>query len=182
MEIYRTSTIEEKTQSMDTSPPPADTQETTEHQTEKLVSAASTDSFSPPKKYTEFHDKSQAKITTPNFALKIQSRFFRPNTTTTSETSTTRKGKNESPPSYHYIKIDYFNVLEDLRQVITVDISTTYVQRGIRFYFSSEQDLNIGLNYLKLNKIEYCNCQIAENKATRLRGLSPEVRQLRRTT
>jgi hypothetical protein len=59
--------MEEVTQSMDTFPPPVDTQKTSEHQLAKRMNTASTYSFSHPKKYAKSHVKSQTKITTPKF-------------------------------------------------------------------------------------------------------------------
>lgn len=94
--------------------------------------------------------------------LKINSRFFRPNTMH----RLPQRQKTRNPSSCHYIKIyNYFNVLKDLKQVITTYISTTYTQEGIRFYFSSEQVQKFWLNYFRFNNIGYYTYQTAENKA-----------------
>jgi hypothetical protein len=52
---------------MDTNPPPANTQETSEHQTAKPVTTAPNDSFPHPEKYAKSHVKSHTKTTTLNF-------------------------------------------------------------------------------------------------------------------
>jgi hypothetical protein len=59
--------MEEKIQTMDTSSPPADTQETSEYQTAKRVNTTSNCSFSRPKKYIKSHAKYQKRSTTSNF-------------------------------------------------------------------------------------------------------------------
>jgi hypothetical protein len=120
------------------------------------VSTASTHSFSHPKKYAKSHVKSQTEATTPNFIsenkFSILQTEHNAHTPTTSEFSTTRQGKKKFPPSVITSKINYFNVLKDLEQVITTDINN--LQQRIRFHFSSEQDYKVGLNYFKFNKIE----------------------------
>jgi hypothetical protein len=70
----------EKEQTMDTSPPPADTQETSEHEATKRVNTTSNDSFSHQKMYVRSRVKSQTEVTTSNFTSEIHARFFRPNT------------------------------------------------------------------------------------------------------
>jgi hypothetical protein len=100
--------MEETTQTMDTTPPPADTQETSEHDTAKCENSASSGSFSHQKKYTKSHVKSQRKITTPKFTsenpFSILQTEHDAQTNATSETSITRQGRNKIPPNCHYIK------------------------------------------------------------------------------
>jgi hypothetical protein len=57
---------------MDTIPPFADAQETSEHQTSKRVSTALNDSFSRHKKCAKSHVKAQTKTTTPNSTSQKQ--------------------------------------------------------------------------------------------------------------
>jgi hypothetical protein len=78
--IYRTSTMKEKW-NRGHFPNIPDTQETSEHQTGKLMSTASNDSFSQPQKYATSDENFKPKLLHRTLHLKIHSRFFRPNTT-----------------------------------------------------------------------------------------------------
>jgi hypothetical protein len=117
---------------MDTIPPPANTKEMSEHQTAKRVSTASNDSFSHSKKYAKSHVKPETKTNKPNFTSKIHSRFFRPNKKhrlTTSEISITRQGKKKVPSSIVTASKMNSIFLKGLEQVITTDMSSTYIQQ-----------------------------------------------------
>jgi hypothetical protein len=143
---------------VDTCPPAADTQETSEYQTTRRVSRASADSFLHPKKYAKSHVKSQTKTVTLNF---ISENLFSIHQTepdaknpTASEISTTRQENKKIPPIVTTSKIYYFSVSKGVKQVIVTDISTTCRQQGIRFHFSSEQDYKDELNCFRFNKLE----------------------------
>jgi hypothetical protein len=97
LEIYRTSTVEEKSQNMGTTPPSADTQETSDHQTAKCVITAPNDSFSKP------HVISQTKLLYGILHMKIHSQFFGPNMTPQHQESQIHRKKirNSSQLSLH---------------------------------------------------------------------------------
>jgi hypothetical protein len=104
-----------------------------------------------------------------NLHLKIHSQFFRPNKThrlpQRQKSQLRGKERRNSPPIVTTSKINHFSVLKDLKLAITTDISTTYIQQGIQFHCSSEQDYKVGLNYFKFKKMEYYAYETAENKA-----------------
>jgi hypothetical protein len=66
--------------------------------------------------------------------LKMHSRFSGLKkdtpTSTASETATTRQRKEKFPPTVTISKTDCFNILKNLKQVITTDVSSTYIQQG----------------------------------------------------
>jgi hypothetical protein len=74
--------MEEKTQTMDTTPPPAaDTEETSKHQTAKRVTTASNDPFHVQRNTLNLMPNLRQKYCTQILHQKIHSRFFKPNTT-----------------------------------------------------------------------------------------------------
>jgi hypothetical protein len=88
-------------QTMDTTPPPADDQETSEHETAKRVSTSSNDSSSHPKKYAKSHVKFLTKTTTPNSTSESPVSILQTEydvQTTTPEISTTWLEKKKSLP------------------------------------------------------------------------------------
>jgi hypothetical protein len=127
---------------MDTTSPPADTQETSEHQRAKCESTASNYSFSHTHtKHTKSHVKVQTNTTTLIFTS--ENLFSILQTEHDAQASQHQKSqlhdkeKKKFPPIVTTPEIIYLNVLTTLKQVIIADLSTTYTQKEIRFHFSS---------------------------------------------
>jgi hypothetical protein len=91
---------------MDTTPLPAHTQETSEHQTAKRVTTASNDPFHIQRNTLPLMPNLRQKLLHPNFIpenpFSILQTEHEAQTTTTSEISTTRQEKKKFP-NYHYI-------------------------------------------------------------------------------
>jgi hypothetical protein len=114
-------------QTMDTTPPPADTQETGEYQTVNSVSTASNDSFPCPMKYFKSPVKSQTKTTTSNFIFENPFSIFQKEKRIDYHdirhfNCTVAK---EETPNCHYIKINYLNVLKGLYHRYIINLFTT---------------------------------------------------------